>query len=51
MLVGIAASGTTPYVIGALKAARKRGVATGSIVCNAGSPISEFADFPIEVIV
>lgn len=51
VLVGIAASGTTPYVIGALKAARKIGAATGSIVCNAGSPISEFADFPIEVVV
>lgn len=51
VVVGIAASGTTPYVIGALKQAQKRGIVTGSIVCNANSPISEFADFPIEVVV
>jgi len=51
VVIGIAASGTTPYVIGALKQAQKRGIVTGSIVCNIESPISEFADFPIEVVV
>lgn len=51
VLVGIAASGTTPYVIGALLAAREFGVLTGSISCNPGSPVSEAAEFPIEVVV
>ncbi len=49
--IGIAASGTTPYVIGALEECRKRGIVTGSISCNPGSPVSQAADFPIEVIV
>ena len=51
VVIGIAASGTTPYVIGALKECKKNNIATGSISCNPGSPISEYADFPIEVIV
>lgn len=51
VVVGIAASGTTPYVIGALKACRERGIITGSISCNPGSPVSAEADFPIEVVV
>jgi N-acetylmuramic acid 6-phosphate etherase len=51
VVVGIAASGTTPYVIGALEECRKRNIITGSISCNPNSPISEAADFPIEVIV
>jgi len=51
VVVGIAASGTTPYVISALEECRKRGIVTGSISCNPGSPISAMADFPIEVIV
>lgn len=51
VVIGIAASGTTPYVIGALKECRKRGIVTGSISCNPGSPVSDAADFPIEVIV
>lgn len=46
-LVGIAASGTTPYVIGALKEAKKAGVLTGGISCNPGSPLSQLAEFPI----
>jgi N-acetylmuramic acid 6-phosphate etherase len=50
VVVGIAASGTTPYVIGALNECRKRGIITGSISCNPGSPVSEAAHFPIEVI-
>jgi N-acetylmuramic acid 6-phosphate etherase len=51
VVVGIAASGTTPYVIGALEKCRKRDIITGSISCNPDSPVSAFADFPIEVVV
>ena len=51
VVVGIAASGTTPYVIGALDECRRRGIITGSISCNPGSPVSASADFPIEVVV
>jgi N-acetylmuramic acid 6-phosphate etherase len=51
VVVGIAASGTTPYVIGAMEESRKRGIVTGCIVCNPGSPIAALADFPIEVVV
>lgn len=51
VLVGIAASGTTPYVIGGLKDARKNGIITGCITCNENSPLAAAADFPIEVVV
>ena len=51
VVVGIAASGTTPYVIGGLKTCRSNGITTGSISCNENSPISKEADFPIEIIV
>ncbi|GAA4327140.1 N-acetylmuramic acid 6-phosphate etherase [Flaviaesturariibacter amylovorans] len=51
VVLGIAASGTTPYVIAALAACRARGIATGSLCCNSGAPISREADFPIEVVV
>lgn len=50
-VIGIAASGTTPYVIGALRAAREHGILTGSISSNPDSPISHEADVPIEMIV
>lgn len=50
VVVGIAASGTTPYVIGGLKAANAAGLATGCIVCNQGSPVAETAQFPVEVV-
>ncbi len=50
VLVGIAASGTTPYVIGGLKKANEHGIATGCIVCNSGSPIAAEAQYPVEVI-
>ena len=50
-MVGIAASGTTPYVIGALKKCRENGILTGSVSCNPHSPVSAEADFPIEVVV
>jgi len=51
VVVGIAASGTTPYVIHGLKACRENGILTGSISCNESAPLSEQADFPIEVVV
>jgi N-acetylmuramic acid 6-phosphate etherase len=51
IVVGVAASGTTPYVIGALEECRRRGIPTGCIVCNPGSPVAEQADYPIEVVV
>ena len=51
VVIGIAASGTTPYVIGAMEECRKRNITTGSISCNPGSPMSAHADFPIEVVV
>ena len=51
VLVGIAASGTTPYVIGGLQKANETGLATGCIVCNSGSPIAAEAQYPVEVVV
>lgn len=51
VVVGLAASGTTPYVIGALDECRKMGIVTGSISCNPNSPVSAAADFPVEVVV
>lgn len=51
VVIGIAASGTTPYVIGALKECRQRGITTGCITCNPDAPVSEYADYPIEVVV
>ena len=51
VVIGIAASGTTPYVIGAMQECQKRNITTGSISCNPGSPMSNHADFPIEVVV
>jgi N-acetylmuramic acid 6-phosphate etherase len=51
VVIGIAASGTTPYVIGALEESRKNGIVTGAITCNPDSPLAENADYPIEVIV
>ncbi len=50
IVVGISASGTTPFVLAALKECRKRNIATGCIVSNPGSPIAEQADFPVEII-
>ena len=50
-VIGIAASGTTPYVVGALQKCQENGIVTGCITCNPKSPITQFADFPIEVIV
>jgi N-acetylmuramic acid 6-phosphate etherase len=51
IVIGIAASGTTPYVIAALEESRKRGIVTGCITCNPGSPLGDAADYPVEVVV
>ena len=48
-VIGIAASGTTPYVIGALEGCREKGIPTGAITNNPGSPIAVLCDYPIEV--
>jgi N-acetylmuramic acid 6-phosphate etherase len=50
-VIGIAASGKTPYVIGGLKQARANNMTTGCIVCNPNSPLAAAAEFPIEVVV
>ncbi len=51
VLIGIAASGRTPYVVGGLKQARERGIVTGCITCNENSAVARQADHAIEVIV
>ncbi|MBD1392879.1 N-acetylmuramic acid 6-phosphate etherase [Mucilaginibacter glaciei] len=50
VVVGIAASGTTPYVIGGLQMANEHNIATGCIVCNSGSPVAAEAQYPVEVV-
>jgi len=50
-VIGIAASGTTPYVIGALEQCNQNNMITGCITCNPGSPLATTAQFPVEVIV
>lgn len=50
-IVGIAASGTTPYVLGALETAKKKGILTGGISCNPHSPLSQLADIAITPVV
>ena len=51
VVIGIAASGTTPYVIGGIKHARQNGILTGCITCNPGSEIAEVTEYPVEAIV
>jgi len=51
VLIGIAASGRTPYVIGGVKKARAQGITTGCITCNEGSDLSKEVDHPVEVVV
>jgi len=51
VVIGIAASGTTPYVIGGLQNCNENGIVTGCITCNAGSPLAFTAKFPVEVVV
>ena len=50
-VVGIAASGTTPYVVGGLERARKEGLLTGCITCNPGSPVAQAAEIAVEAVV
>lgn len=49
VVIGIAASGTTPYVIGALEGCKNENITTGSITNNPGSPLATIADYPVEV--
>jgi N-acetylmuramic acid 6-phosphate etherase len=51
VVIGIAASGSTPYVIGALEACNKNGITTACIVCNKGSNVAKVAKYKIEVVV
>lgn len=51
VVIGISASGTAPYVIGALRSCQENGIATGCIACNSDSPMAEVSDFPIAVVV
>lgn len=51
VVVAIAASGTTPYVIGGLEKCNENNITTGCITCNEGSPLAQTAQFPIEVVV
>ncbi|MDO7172882.1 N-acetylmuramic acid 6-phosphate etherase [Mariniflexile sp. AS56] len=51
VVIGIAASGTTPYVIAALQTCNANNIITGCITCNKNSPLSQTAQYPIEVIV
>ena len=51
VVIGIAASGRTPYVIGAVQRARENGLVTGCITCNLNSKLADAAEFPIEVVV
>ncbi len=50
-VIGIAASGSTPYVVGGIRRARENGLLTGCITCNPGSQVAQAAEFPVEVIV
>jgi len=50
-VIGIAASGTTPYVVGGVKKARENGLLTGCITCNPGSPLAQAAEYSIEAVV
>lgn len=51
VVIGIAASGSTPYVVGALEQCNKNNIATGCITCNPGSAVAQVAQFPVEVVV
>ncbi len=51
VVIGIAASGTTPYVIGGLEMCNQNNIITGGITCNVGSPLAVTAKFPVEVVV
>jgi len=50
VVIGIAASGTTPYVIGGVSDAKRHGITTGCITCNTQSPLALIVDYPVEVV-
>lgn len=50
VVIGIAASGTTPYVVHGLRTCREHGIATGCITCNPGAPVLAESDFPVLVV-
>lgn len=50
IVIGVSASGTTPFVLGGLTRSRENGITTGCIVSNPGSPIAAQADFPVEIL-
>lgn len=51
VVLGIASSGTTPYVVGALEACRKQGIITACITCNLNTPLAAVSDYPVEAVV
>ncbi|MEQ9187381.1 MAG: N-acetylmuramic acid 6-phosphate etherase [Cryomorphaceae bacterium] len=51
IVIGIAASGSTPYVVGGLRTCREHGITTGCITCNPEAPVSHVSDFPVQVVV
>ena len=51
MVIGISASGSTPYVLGGLISSKENGITTGCITCNKGTKTAQQSDFPVEVIV
>lgn len=51
IVIGIAASGTTPYVVGGLKTCNENNIVTGCITCNKNSPLSRTAKYPVEITV
>lgn len=51
VVIGVAASGSTPYVIGAVKTSREHGMLTGCITCNKGSALAAESEIPVEVVV
>lgn len=51
VLIGIAASGRTPYVVGGLRRARETGITTGCITCNHATELAMHADYPLEIVV
>jgi len=51
IVIGIAASGNTPYVVGALTKCQKEKIITGCIVCNSNSPVAYVSDYPVEIVV
>jgi len=51
IVIGIAASGTTPYVIGGLRTCQENNITTGCVTCNPDSPVAQVSDYPVEVVV